>query len=240
MTPLGAARMKDELSGGADRRPQRPVGSERPARATNMVPSMERENWNRRYEGSELLWTARPNQFLVSEVEATAPGRALDVGSGEGRNAVWLAERGWEVTAVEFSDVAVAKAQHLAAARGIKVDWVLADLRTYQPQPHGYDLVIVLYLHLPPEDRRSVHDAAAQGLSIGGTLLVIGHDRINLSQGHGGPQDPDILFTAEDVIDDVAGVSDVSVVRAEKVTRSVPTDAGERTAIDALVQAVRV
>lgn len=200
---------------------------------------MEREDWNRRYEGSELLWTARPNQFLVSEVEATAPGRALDVGSGEGRNAVWLAERVWEVTAVEFSDVAVAKAQHLAAARGVQVDWVQADLRTYQPQPHGYDLVIVLYLHLPPEDRRRVHAAGAHSLAPGGTLLVIGHDRTNLIQGHGGPQDPAILFSCQDVFDDVDGVRDVSVVQAEKVTRSVPTDAGEQTAIDALVRAVR-
>ncbi len=151
-----------------------------------MVLSMDREDWNRRYEGSELLWTARPNQFLMSELEAAAPGRALDVGSGEGRNAVWLAERGWEVTGVEFSEVAVAKAQHLAAVRGVEVDWVLADLRTYEPPQHRFDLVIVLYLQLPSENRRPVHAAAAQGLSHGGTLLVIGHDRTNLSQGHAG------------------------------------------------------
>jgi Methyltransferase domain len=84
----------------------------------------------------------------------------------------------------------VSKARHLAAARGVEVDWVLADLRTYQPPPHCYDLVVVLYLHLPPEERRSVHAAAAQALSPGGTLLVIGHDRTNLSQGYGGPQEP--------------------------------------------------
>ncbi len=199
---------------------------------------MGRDDWNRRYQASELLWTAEPNRFLVAEVGDMAPGRALDVGTGEGRNAVWLAERGWEVTAVDFSDVGLAKARRLAESRGVEARWVLADLLAYRPEPCGYDLVVVLYLHLRPEDRRKVHESVARALAPAGTLLVVGHDRDNIAHGYGGPQDPAVLFSPEDVIDDMAGVPGLSVVRAEKVTRTVTTDSGPRTAVDALVRAV--
>lgn len=199
---------------------------------------MEREGWNRRYETSELLWTARPNRFLVSEVEGMRPGSALDLGTGEGRNAVWLAEQGWQVTAVDFSDVGLAKARRLAEERAVEVRWVQADLRFHHPEG-TYDLVVVLYLHLPAEDRGRVHEAAARALRVGGTLLVVGHDRTNLTEGCGGPQDPAILFSPPDVADDVAGVPGIEIVRAEPVTRQVATDSGERKAIDALVRAVR-
>ena len=94
---------------------------------------MDAEGWDRRYEGSDLLWTAEPNRFLVAEVAGLEPGRALDVGTGEGRNAVWLAEQGWRVTGVDFSAVGLEKARHLATARGVEVEWVLADLSHYQP-----------------------------------------------------------------------------------------------------------
>jgi SAM-dependent methyltransferase len=201
---------------------------------------MEREDWNRRYETPELLWTAEANRFLVAEVETMPPGRALDVGTGEGRNAVWLAERGWQVTGVDFSDIGLAKARRLAEARGVEVDWVLADLRTYQPEVDSYDLVVVLYLHLSAHDRASVLAACGRALGAGGVLVVIGHHSSNLTEGCGGPQDPGLLFTPDDVLADLADVGDLSVVRAERVTRPVVTEAGKRTAIDALVRVSRV
>ncbi len=197
---------------------------------------MESEDWDRRYEDSELVWTATPNRFLVSEVEGIEPGGALDVGCGEGRNAVWLAEQGWRVTGVDFSEVGLAKARRLADARGVGVEWVLADLRSYRPAGGTYDLVVVLYLHLPADERRAVHAAAARALRPGGVLLVVGHDLTNLTHGYGGPQDPAILFSPDDVAADVA---ELSIERAERVERVVPTDDGERRAIDALVRAVR-
>ena len=83
----------------------------------------------------ELVWTAEPNRFVVAELQDLAPGRALDVGAGEGRNAVWLASRGWQVTAVDFSAVGLDKGRRLAQDRGVAVDWVLADVRDYQPEP---------------------------------------------------------------------------------------------------------
>ena len=197
---------------------------------------MEADDWNRRYGGAELIWTAQANRALMAEAEALQPGRALDIGCGEGRNAVWLATKGWEVTGVDFSSVGLEKGRQLAEAQAVEVDWVLADLRTYHPARQVCDLVIVLYLHLGPEDRRAVHGAAAWAIAPGGTMVVLGHDTSNLTDGHGGPQDPALLFTPDDVVGDLAGLS---IVKAERVLRRVATDAGERVAVDALVRAIR-
>lgn len=197
---------------------------------------MEAQAWNQRYDGAELLWTAQPVALLVAECENLVPGRALDLACGEGRNAVWLAKEGWSVTGVDFSDVAVDKARRLAEAEGVSVEWVVADLRTYQTEADAYDLVVVLYLHLPASQRRAVHAAAARALRPGGSLLVVAHDLTNLTDGYGGPQDPSILFTPEDIVEELGGLS---ILKTERVTRAVSTEAGERTAIDAVVRAAR-
>ena len=100
---------------------------------TSVRPGFARDDWNARYAQKELLWTAAPNRRFAEEVAGLAPGRALDLACGEGRNAVWLAERGWEVIGVDFSDVALAKATELAANRGVEVDWVVADVLDEDP-----------------------------------------------------------------------------------------------------------
>ena len=200
---------------------------------------MDREAWNRRYADAGLVWSADANRFLVEEVSNLPPGRALDLGAGEGRNAIWLAERGWRVTAVDFSDIALQKARRLAEARGVHVEWIEADLRTYAPAADAFDLVVVLYIHLPGRERRALVRRAADAVAMGGTLLVVGHDRSNLDEGHGGPQDPSLLFGPDDITDDLAGIEGLRVVRADRVLRPVMTDAGERSAIDALIRAVR-
>jgi ubiquinone/menaquinone biosynthesis C-methylase UbiE len=89
---------------------------------------VNREYWEERYGTEELIWKAEPNRFLVEELEAVPPGRALDVACGEGRNAVWLALKGWRVTGADFSRSALAKAQRLATDRGVEVTWVEADV----------------------------------------------------------------------------------------------------------------
>jgi SAM-dependent methyltransferase len=197
---------------------------------------MDRHAWDERYGGDGLLWRADPNRFLVAEVAELPPGRALDVACGEGRNAVWLAGQGWTVTGVDFSRVALDKARRLADSHGVTVEWVNADVGDWEPPAGRYDLVVVFYLHLPAERRRAVHARAASALAPGGTMLVVGHDLANLDGGHGGPQDPAVLFTHEDVASDLAGLD---IVRAERVRRAVTTDGGEVEAIDALVRAVR-
>ncbi|HSC90944.1 MAG TPA: class I SAM-dependent methyltransferase [Gaiellaceae bacterium] len=200
---------------------------------------MDREDWNRRYEGSELVWTAEPNRFLVAEVEGLTPGRALDLACGEGRNAVWLAERGWRVSGVDFSDVAVAKARALAGSRGLDVEWIVADLVDFRPEPRAFELVVLLYLQLPSAERGPIVRRAVAAVARGGTFLLVGHDRRNLEDGYGGPRDPDVLYTPEDVVSDLDGVEGLAVERAELVRRPVATPEGDRVALDALVRVAR-
>jgi SAM-dependent methyltransferase len=207
---------------------RRPPGSIRPGFAE--------ADWDARYAQKELVWTAEPNRRFAAEVDGLAPGRALDVACGEGRNAVWLAERGWRVTAVDLSSVGLAKARDLAAARGVEVDLVHADVLAWDPEPRAFDLVAVIYLQLPHDELAAALARAGAALAPGGTLLVLGHDTTNLTDGHGGPRDASVLFTPEDV---VASLTGLDVERAEKVRRTVALDDGEAVAIDALVRARR-
>jgi len=197
---------------------------------------VDRASWNQRYGGEEYVWRTKPNQFLVAELADLPPGRALDLACGEGRNAVWLAGRGWRVTGVDFSPVGLAKARRLAVDHGVAVDWVEADVVEWDPPAAAFDLVIVFYLHLPSDDRHRVMAHAQEALAAGGTLLVVGHDATNLSEGYGGPQDPTVLFTPEQIASDLA---ELRIVRADHVRREVDTDQGRQVAIDALVRAVR-
>lgn len=196
---------------------------------------MKREVWDRKYAGPDFVWSAEPNRFLVAELAAMAPGRALDLACGEGRNAVWLAQQGWRVTGVDFSQVALAKAALLAESRGVDVEWVAADLLDYRP-PEELDLVVVFYLQVPADERRLVLGRAAEALAPGGTLLVVAHDLLNLTEGHGGPKEPTVLYTPDDVVGDLA---DLAIERAERVRRPVEVDGSEVEAIDVLVRATK-
>ena len=202
---------------------------------------MNREQWNKRYADKELVWTADANRLVVAEAASLQPGRALDLGCGEGRNAVWLAEQGWQVTAVDFSEVGLDKARRLAANRNVQVSWVLADVMDYRPQPPPYDLVLLCYLQLPALARRRVLACARDALALQGTLLYVGHDLSNLKHGWGGPQDPAVLCTPQDVVADLAGLR---ILKAEVVPRLVarePAHGGplDAIALDAVVRAVR-
>ena len=201
---------------------------------------MDASAWDERYAASELVWSREPNQFVAAELADLPAGTAVDLAAGEGRNAIWLASRGWSVTAVDFSQVALDKGARLAG--DLDLEWVCADATTWQP-PQPVDLVVIAYLQVPAEDRRRAVRSAASMLRPGGTLLLVAHDSTNLTEGTGGPQDPAVLMTAEDVLADLEGI-DVDVVRAERVAREV-TSADEhggeerRTAWDCLVRVVR-
>ena len=195
---------------------------------------MKREDWDRRYAGAESLWSAKPNRFLVAEVAGLEPGRALDLACGEGQNAVWLAGLGWEVTAVDYAEVAIAKGIERAAREGVAVDFHADDLLRYRPEARAFDLVLILYLHMPSDGRRLVLERAAAAVAPGGTLVLVGHDLLNLTEGVGGPSDPDLLFTPDDVVAELHGLD---VEKAERVLRDVHD--ADRPAIDALVRATR-
>jgi SAM-dependent methyltransferase len=195
---------------------------------------MRREDWDRKYAAVDNLWAAKPNRFLVAEVEGLPPGRALDLACGEGQNAVWLATRGWRVTGVDYSEVAIAKARDRAARDGVEVDFVQADLVEYAPEPNTYDLVTLLYLHIPSTERKGVHAQASAALAPGGTLLLVGHDLANATEGVGGPSDRDLLYTAAGIASELPGLE---IEKATTVLRDVRGE--ERDAIDTLVRARR-
>ena len=195
---------------------------------------MRREEWDRKYSEKELLWSAEPNRFLVAELAGLPPGRALDLACGEGRNAIWLAELGCDVTAVDFSEVAIGKALQIAARRQVDVRFLRADLLEYEPEASAFDLVLVFYLQLPADELDVVLSRAAAAVAPDGVFLLVGHDSSNLTHGSGGPSEPSVLYTPEDI---VAALRGLEIEKAERVLRSV--EGAERPAIDALVRARR-
>jgi SAM-dependent methyltransferase len=195
---------------------------------------MQREDWDRKYAEVENLWAVRPNRFLVAEVSALEPGRALDLACGEGQNSIWLAGLGWAVTGVDYSSVAIEKARARALREGVEVEFLCTDLLDLHPEPGGYDLVIVLYLHVAADDRRVVLERASRAVAPGGTLLVVGHDLANLTEGVGGPRDPSFLWTPDEVASELPGLV---TEKAERVLRDVEGE--DRPAIDTLVRAHR-
>ncbi|WP_338888451.1 class I SAM-dependent methyltransferase [Rhodococcus sovatensis] len=197
---------------------------------------MDASAWDAKYSAADLVYGAPPNQTLVEFATALPRGRALDLASGEGRNALWLATRGWEVTAVDFSAVGLTKGHRIASKSPKSVQnrltWVQADVTTALPEPE-YDLVLMLYLHLPHAQRRTVIHNAIGGLKPDGILMILGHHSSNIADGIGGPQDPEILYTPEQLASDVGGHA--AILRCEKRIRATPDGA----AIDALLLASR-
>lgn len=204
-----------------------------------MCATMDSGQWDRRYAEKGFVWTSEPNRFLVGEAQPLAPGRALDVACGEGRNAVWLADRGWQVTGVDFSEVGLQKARALARSRGVRARWIAADLREYVPERSAYDLVLVFYLQVPASERTAIVRTVAGAVAADGLFLLVGHDSSNLEHGYGGPRDPAVLYAPGDVAADLAATG-LSVERAETVQRPVDTSDGQRVALDAFVRARRV
>jgi ubiquinone/menaquinone biosynthesis C-methylase UbiE len=192
---------------------------------------MDAVGWDERYAASELVWSAEPNRFVAEVCADLPPGRALDLAAGEGRNAIWLAQRGWTVTATDFSSVGLDKGRQLADHAGVaeRIAWVPADASTTD-WPAEFDLVVVAYLQLVEIERREAVRRGFAALQSGGRLLLVAHDTTNIAEGTGGPQDPAVLMTAEDVLVDLTG-EPYDVIRAERVPRSV----GDLTAYDCLV-----
>ncbi len=186
------------------------------------------EDRDARYAGRELVWSAEPNPFVVAETADLPPGAAADVACGEGRNAVWLAGRGWSVTGVDFSAVALDEARTLAAAAGVDVEWVHADALAWAP-PREYDLVLVASLQLPPPERAAALRTAAGAVAPGGSLLVVAHDARN-RRGVGGPGDERVLHRPDEVV--APGFAEA---RREAARRPV----GDRDALDTVVRLVR-
>lgn len=159
------------------------------------------EFWDERYRSAPGLWSGRPNAQLVAEASALEPGSALDVGCGEGADAIWLAEHGWMVTASDISSVALARGAARAAEAAVasRITWVHADLVTFDPGAAQYALVSAQFVHFPTEARNAVFPRLAAAVAPGGSLLIVGHHPSDLETSVRRPRAPELLFTPDHV-----------------------------------------
>jgi SAM-dependent methyltransferase len=157
-----------------------------------------RLQWDVRHQAGDFEGEG-PNPSLIRGVSELPRGTALELAAGSGTNAVWLAAQGWRVTAVDWSPVGLANGRAKAQAAGVAVDWLERDLFAWSAPERSFDLVIIVYLHLPPEERRIVYGHAAAAVAPGGRLLVVGHHPLNATEGVGGPPDTTRLISAEDL-----------------------------------------
>lgn len=195
------------------------------------------EAWNERYATRGMVWGTEPNRFLADYATGLAPRRVLDLGCGQGRNAVWLAGQGHRVTGIDLSPVAVEQARRLAADHEVEVLFEVANVVEDWTPPGAFDLVVLSYLQLAPHDRRVAHTKAAEAVAPGGTVWLIAHHSDNIADGFGGPQYPEVLFNEKALADDFG---DLRVLKNEKVYRDVEGDDGHvRVAHDILLVATK-
>ena len=171
--------------------------------AEEAVEEFGEEFWNERYRSGERVWSGRPNRHLVAEAGGLPPGRALDVGSGEGADALWLAERGWRVTAVDISSVALDRAAAHAEERGAdiaeRIVWQRADATAWAPQVSAYELVTAQFMHLYPNPRALLFSSLAAAVVPGGEFLVVAHHRKDLDAGVPRPNVPELYYGGDAV-----------------------------------------
>ncbi len=156
-------------------------------------------DWDANYRDAEQRWSGHVNGSLVAEIDGHPPGRALDVGCGEGADAIWLAEQGWIVTAVDIAPTAVARGAAAAAERGLDIEWQSRDLLADRVEAGAYDLVSLQYPGFPIERLPEVVDALTTAVAPGGTLLVVGH------APHPTPEDAPFVREEWVQAEDVAG-----------------------------------
>jgi len=199
------------------------------------------QTWDARYAETERVWSGRPNPRLVEQVTGVPPGRALDVGAGEGADAVWLASQGWQVTALDVSEVALARTAAHAAEAGVgyRVTTLHHDLMSAAPLPPGFDLVSAQFMHPPAERFAEIHQLLGAAVRPGGLLLVVGHHPYDVTTGlRTGHGHPELLFTPDQVVA-VLPATEWDVRVADASTRSVDGPDGPAVATDTVVLAVR-
>ena len=173
----------------------------------NPVTPPDARFWDARFQEPAYAYGTEPNEYFRQQLDQLAPGRLLLLAEGEGRNAVYAAVRGWQVTAVDFSQEGRAKALLLAASRGVQLDYQLADLTTLSWLQSGhYDAVALIYAHQPPAARRAVHAAAAASLAPGGHLILEGFSLRQLGLPSGGPRTPEMLYEPATLAADFVGL----------------------------------
>lgn len=197
-----------------------------------------KKHWDKRYRSEDPSIIPPPSPALLEEVSKLPPGDALDLAAGSGRNSYHLAEMGWKVRAVDFSEEGVRIGKSRTKKLGDHVSWLQTDLKSYLPEKAAFDLVYITYLHLPKGELKAIFERAAQALRPGGRLLILGHHRDNLKEGNGGPKDPELLYTGEEIVAILP--PSVKIIRKERRTSLSDhgSSRGKGSQIDCIVSAV--
>ncbi|MBT8130450.1 MAG: class I SAM-dependent methyltransferase [Gammaproteobacteria bacterium] len=153
--------------------------------------------WDKRYDTKDYVYGKDPNDFLASVADGIPAGKTLCIAEGEGRNAVFLAEHGHDVVAVDASAVGLAKARELADERGVQIQTVIADLAHLDIAPDSWDAVVSIFAHVPSETRESLHRKIVRGLRSGGMLVLEAYTPEQISLGTGGPPVVELTMTLE-------------------------------------------
>lgn len=169
--------------------------------------------WDKRYNQESYAYGKEPNAFLASVDLNTFNGKVLCLAEGEGRNAVYLAQEGFDVTAVDQSAVGLEKARKLAEERGVSIHTEQADLAEYHIEPAYWDGIVSIFGHFPPPLRRRIHGEAAKGLKSGGFLILEAYNKEQLAYGTGGPPVEDLLYSLEDLRADFGADFDFKIAR---------------------------
>ena len=183
-------------------------------------PHFDSEWWDEHYESAPALWSGKPNPVLVAEITDHPPGRALDVGCGEGADALWLAGRGWQVLGTDVSQVALDRAAAAVDAGGFsdQVMWVQHDLLVWTPPPRSFDLVSAQFFHLPADLRPQVYVRLADAVAPGGTFLVVAHHPSDLDTTMSRPPVEELFFTADELAELLVDEWEVQIAEARPRT----------------------
>lgn len=174
--------------------------------------------WDERYSESEFAYGTEPNEFLVEAIQHIPKGRVLCLCEGEGRNAVYLAEQGYTVTAVDASAVGMAKAQKLAAERGVVIETIVSDLGDYSIEADSFNAVVSIFCHVPKDLREKVHQQVIHGLKQNGVLVLEAYFPKQLEFGTGGPPTAELMMDLQSLKIELAGLE---LVHAEEKVRDV-------------------
>lgn len=180
------------------------------------LPNLGPQMWNQRYSAAEFAFGTEPNGFLTSVADRIPKGRVLCLAAGEGRNAVYLAQLGCEVTAVDSSEVGLDKAQRLASDRGVTLKTTLADLADYTITPHHWDAIVSIFAHVPPEIRKPLHRQVVDGLRSGGVFVLEAYTPQQLQYGTGGPPIEELTMSLETLKTELAGLAFQRGVETER------------------------
>ena len=191
--------------------------------------------WDEKYRNSQFVYGTSPNDFLRENVHHFVPrGKILCIAEGEGRNAVWLAELGFKITAVDASEIGLEKGRSLAKSKGVSVHWIQADLQHYDPGKQIWDGVVAIFAHLPPDLRASVHADCVESLKIGGVLLLEAYTPEQLNFKTGGPSNVDWLMSPEVLQQELHGLT---FERLHKTEREIIEGIGH-TGMGSVVQVI--